>query len=646
MIGFTVCVSVRAVTVKVENATAFTMHVRWHFVGSSAEQLIPANEVKSVSKLLLHKGFQDVYATGVHVGDVWGQDPDTGADLHITEHMVNEQGQLRGLQPADLYSAPFGQAVYTHFLLFIEPVKNEKDPNSWWPRLNIIRKDKDIFVGIKDSVVDFGNTLAKYGSEGVAVANALATKKPITGFSLTNPPVYVEQSMQESPLSIAQEKASLEARIKNLEEHNSKKGAFFEDGESIVIVGGDSTSDIGSKSDIDNNNKSDSVTPYIAQYKEELAILDAISKYRPIFYLHPDDLAGPVDPRDFFAGQTTAVREKTPNAGMASFVIPVGQVTFEKLSDLISKNSGKHYYIWHGMSAKPETYDTRILYGSNPDHYKEKAIPIHVVTFYDKVKEGVDAVGRPIYKTDKDGYFVPNKEHFYIQYLCLYSYNQPYDIRVPAGTIYKGDARDFQNAHEGDLEHITMKVEAQTGRLVAIYYGAHGSDEGMWMYPPGSGNSGNEFTLEDGRPVVFSAFGGHGHYPKDGVYTRVYGFANDITKKGPLWKLTENNIYRTVLKDSAGFNPLIHTKQAGHFGYLDFVGDLGPRGISAFIQKPWAGNSENEDKGRDASEVHARYFCPEVNLDAACLRNKSKASPPPGDKRPWYIEMLQGLGVL
>lgn len=514
----------------------------------------------------------------------------------------------------------------------------------------------------KKKVTDTVSSVGYYGGEGIAVLNALATQKPIKGFALTVPQ-YEAASKQASPLSLGQERALLEKKLSLLdtvnqdlpiterESDNFDKNMVASEsvlGNQLALdskVNGKIKSEIESKSDMRK------------LYEEEIAMLDAIEKYSPLLYLHPDDMAGPVAPQDFFAGQTTSVREgKGSKKEAVKTVIPAGQATFEKLSTLTQQNPSQKYHIWHGVPGNENVYDDRILYGSNPALY-DGAIPMHVVTFYDKIKTGTDALGKPVYQTDENGYFIPNKEFFYIQYLCLYGYNQPYDIAVPLGTIYKGDARDFQNAHEGDLEHITMKINAKTGKMVAIYHGSHGGDEGMWMYPPGStGNTGNEFDVVSAvtpegkvqeRPIIYSAFGGHGNYPKEGVYTRVYGLANDLTAKGPLWKLTKNNIYRTVRKQSAGFDSYNRTCAAtpDMFAYLDWKGNLGPRGVSSFIEKNWAGNSEGEDKGRNALAVHAQHFCAGKNPDKACVRNKSKASPPPGNTRPWYVEMLQKLGV-
>ncbi len=463
-----------------------------------------------------------------------------------------------------------------------------------------------VYRGAKNVVTMIG----KYGSIGTKALKALIDKKPITGFILSPPAHYVGPSQQVHAPSIAQERAFY---IQKLETE---------------------TDDY-----------------LIELYTQEIKVLDKVKKYIPLLYLHSDDLAGPIDPREFFAGQTTAVRTGKNNAGKGTFVMHAGQVTFRKLAELTAENPTGDYHIWQGKLDDEKIYDRNIFYGSNPVN----PVPIHVLTYYGKIIDGLDEKRKPIYKKDEFGYFVPNKNILYIQYLCLYGYNQPYTINTRLGTLYKGDVMAFQNAHEGDLEHITLKVNCSGDgdNLEAIYYGSHGTkDQGMWMYAPGSkGNELEEFTISgDGRPYVFAAYGGHGNYPKQGVYTRVYGFANDVTQKGRLWELTEHTVCRTVLKKSAGYNPLLMYNNPDYFGYLEWKGDLGPRGVASVALKIWPGSIEDEDKGRNAITVYENHFCPllepAMQANAVCVRDKSKKSPPPGNKRPWYIGMFQTFGLM
>lgn len=461
---------------------------------------------------------------------------------------------------------------------------------------------KTIPEGVKKEIINPAekvfDDIKKYGEMAVQVINALKANKPVTGYQLTMPFLYLDKSSRQNPPTIAEERAALIKAKNDLSQEDSDLKDL---------------------------------------YNEEIKIVDAVEKYSPIIYIHPDDLAGPIAPADFFEAKTTMVREKNKKAG-DPVVIPRGLVTFKKLSDLAKENPSKQYFIWHGQEKNPLEYDKDIFYGSNPASYPDGAVPINVVTSY-----GFNPKTNEI-----------DKNYFYIQWLFLYGYNQPYTIKIAGKVVYQGDVLNVQNAHEGDYEHITMKVNAQTGELVAIYYAAHGRNEGMWMYPPGTtGNSLKEFSVDNnGHPIVFSAHGGHGSYPKEGVYTRIYGLANDRTKKGPLWKLTKNNIYRTVRPNTFGYNPELHKDDGYNFAWIDFKnGSMGPRGVG--IYKDWLGNIEKEDKpekARNPVDVHTNYFCFGPNPDKDCINKKQKESQPPSGNvssgMNVLIKMVQKLGIL
>ncbi|HEV2601949.1 MAG TPA: Vps62-related protein [Candidatus Babeliales bacterium] len=611
--SITFLLPINAVNVVVHNTILVSMYARWEFAGDYFRRDIPAATkktvvgpdgnpleeivagIKGVNDWRLHIGFSDVHTKGAQIGQAWGTNPETGEPLVFTAQMLNGKGECWGVKP-DVYSAPLGQAVYNNFSLTVVPKKNPADNNNWWPSFEISRIDANVFDPLIKAfapVKKFFSNIGKYGAEGILIINALAKRRPITGFQLKTPAKYVRKSAQPTPPNVMQERAALIQAKDNLLETDIELQSL---------------------------------------YDEEINILDAIKKYSPIFYVHPDDLAGPIAPADFFAGETTMIREGARPSEGGKVVIPLGKVTFRKLSDLTQAHPEKKYFIWHGTPGDPLKYDKRIFYGSNPALYPD-GVPMHVTTFYG-IKQDLSI----------------DTNYFYIQWLCLFGYNQPYDIKVPLGTIFQGDARDFQNAHEGDLEHVTMKVNAKTGKLEAIEYGAHGIKEGMWLYAPGSTNNPlKEFMVEDGHPIVFCAYGGHGNYPREGVYTRIYGLANDVTKKGKMWRLTEKNIYRTVRSTSAGFNPIVHDDNPDHFGYLDWNGNLGPRGISSYINKDWFGNIEEiplPQEMRNPIDVHTNHFCPGPNPSATCIRDKAKKSAPPGDKPSGWVKFLFDIGVM
>jgi hypothetical protein len=687
--------STDAVNVIVHNTIPFNIKMTWEFVGDYFRRDVPAATPekvgsKGVDDWRLHKGFSKVRIIGAKVGQVWGNNPETGDELEFTPAMIDKNGEVWGIKP-DLYNAPAGQAVYHNFRLTIIPKKNPQDNNNWWPSFDIARMDADVFAPLIKAFAplkDFFDDVGKYTTMAFKVMDALAQKRPLTGFQLKDKPEYVGKSRQPSPPTIAQEREELVAARDKLPREEIEKRML---------------------------------------YDQELAILDAIKKYSPIVYLEGTERATPIAPEEFFAGETTMIREKDNSRGNP-VVIARGKVTFRAIADLVKKNPKKEYMIWHGQEKEPLRYDKRIFYGSNPQYYPN-GIPMQVVTFYghdndrrliessiraliaateaaqsanaakqqnpsskdltQKVTKAEelwsttlakalkdiagrdpaweqalrDSVGtssldtslghlRNLMKRAQEGSNAARKDYFYIQWLFLYGYNQPYTITIPLGTVFKGDYINLQNAHESDLEHMTMKVNATTGKLEGIEYGAHGGEQGMWLYPPGTtDNPFKEFTVQDGHPVVFVAHGGHGNYPREGAYTRIYGLANDVTQRSKLmWPLSEKNIYRTVPRTSVGFNPLLHKDNPDYSGYLDFRGVLGPRGVSSPINQPWFGSSEGIHMGvegaRDPVDVHMNHFCPGYPADSGCVRSKNKQSPPPGKKRNDLVKFLQDIKVL
>lgn len=99
-----------------------------------------------------------------------------------------------------------------------------------------------------------------------------------------------------------------------------------------------------------------------------------------------------------------------------------------------------------------------------------------------------------------------------IQYYFYYPYN---------GSI----APVLDIAHEGDWEHITVRVNAQGTAADQIYYHAHDDQHSRWVPAAGHVNG-------DGRPIVYSAYHTHGCYPSAGSWPTAAPTVNDETAEG------------------------------------------------------------------------------------------------------------------
>lgn len=96
-------------------------------------------------------------------------------------------------------------------------------------------------------------------------------------------------------------------------------------------------------------------------------------------------------------------------------------------------------------------------------------------------------------------------------------------------------------AHQGDWEHITVRVLADGQTIHRVFYARHDSaEEGVWAAPSGTpGNDKEEFQVENlTHPVVYSAKHSHASYTSEGEHIRKWkgfdeGLPNDYTKKEP-----------------------------------------------------------------------------------------------------------------
>lgn len=132
-----------------------------------------------------------------------------------------------------------------------------------------------------------------------------------------------------------------------------------------------------------------------------------------------------------------------------------------------------------------------------------------------------------------------------INYLTFYAHNGHYDVGY-IGLFKVG-------AHDGDWEHITVRLSPETGALQAVYCNAHRSFDGCWVSADKV-----ERTCE-GRIKAYVARHGHGTYPQAGIWWRAGCCANDLTSdKGPVWKAsTVVLLPRPLCQDPPGMDLIV-----------------------------------------------------------------------------------------
>ena len=119
----------------------------------------------------------------------------------------------------------------------------------------------------------------------------------------------------------------------------------------------------------------------------------------------------------------------------------------------------------------------------------------------------------PIYASVKAIHGEPNA--WELTYVTLFAYNGPY-----FGGI---------GAHDGDIEHLTVRVDG-AGLTTGVWYNSHRSVDGMWVAAPDI-----DLDTESGRIASYVAASGHGHYPSTGRWWRHFGLGNDVCRRDVKW---------------------------------------------------------------------------------------------------------------
>jgi hypothetical protein len=126
--------------------------------------------------------------------------------------------------------------------------------------------------------------------------------------------------------------------------------------------------------------------------------------------------------------------------------------------------------------------------------------------------------------------------------------------------------------HEGDLEHVVVRVDADQKTLLAVYYRQHSSGDPYngWYYPPGPDvpEAGGIFfeALPNGRPVVYSALESHASYPRE-TDDWSYGWkGTDEVGQGSAWET---------------WNSIVLLNDPSQAAWLDYSGRMGGAPLSA-----------------------------------------------------------------
>lgn len=177
-----------------------------------------------------------------------------------------------------------------------------------------------------------------------------------------------------------------------------------------------------------------------------------------------------------------------------------------------------------------------------------------------------------------------------IQYWFFYAYNGKIGGPLPL---------PFAGAHEGDWEHITVRLSnwraGVAAEVEAVFFAAHGHREGTWLVKRSDEPKGGHYALVDGtHPVVFSAWHSHASYENSGIHWRENTgyFAQDFASGGYDWGPA--GVAELVAVDAdldAGIPPAAWLAYGGHWGSSGPGAEASPQGPSH--QDPWRDDGVN-----------------------------------------------------
>ena len=277
---------------------------------------------------------------------------------------------------------------------------------------------------------------------------------------------------------------------------------------------------------------------------------DLITKWMPVYYFSKQECFWPVDV-DTYLENCTVVDTSKGNSTVLKWP------TQEELYNLSKTSSTTSYSL---LIDNPKVcYNSLAL---NPPVY------VNVVT------SGTDT---------------------YINYFLFYGLNGWYTSSFGTSNLCAG-------AHTADIEHCTVHIDG-SGNLVRIMYARHAEDEFQWV-------DAKDIEMENGHPVVYIAWRGHGNYQKAGhwyrsalKYKAIIMRMPDITAKDVRW--IPSKYVRLYMPTETGFDPTVCgiTAYQGYMGFdLDGASSLGTNCATISCT------------GADASKTEAT-----CNFSAPCL---------------------------
>lgn len=229
---------------------------------------------------------------------------------------------------------------------------------------------------------------------------------------------------------------------------------------------------------------------------------ELILRFAPVVKLHIEDVYQPASV-DWYLTQGTTLRfNRKKNCPDHEHIAPYQIGTVRNLLGRVDYQT-KYYWPF----CNDEDWQTSGPWDRDTDFFIQIANDANESTTRRGNLSGAIAYAHVARATEIDKYDV--------SYYFFYAYNGDLYWGGPGGTIAGG-------SHEGDWERVTVRVRDDGQTIDRINYAEHG--KGHWY-----GN----YTLWDGRPIVYSAWHSHASYPRGGKWNRQPNLPDDFACEDP-----------------------------------------------------------------------------------------------------------------
>ena len=204
--------------------------------------------------------------------------------------------------------------------------------------------------------------------------------------------------------------------------------------------------------------------------------LSVIQKYTPTIYLHPYDNHHPIAVEEFLSECSMLDQNGTV---LKSGLTPADLATYSSASNYLSFTNG----VWPSAGNDFETGDP-IVPGASSG-WGQSNSPIYV-------------------KTIDYGTYID------LKFYTFYAINgfQTFQAGIIVNFVTQPYVFDWGNfaLHQGDWEHITVRISEDTTQLLGVFYSQHG--KAFWDASP---------AMDGTHPVVYSAWDSHANFPESGI---------------------------------------------------------------------------------------------------------------------------------